>query len=142
MWSTSYASSTSAAPCAVWSAIVDLHSGTAIGPNSDSFELHGPFAVGTTVSVTPRGQETMQSIITEVDLERVYADRTDLADVSLTFRHTLEPTADGGTLVRHTLEIAGPAADVVGPDLGPQISEDFPVAMAELFHAAQVRSGA
>ena len=39
MWTTEYAASTSAAPAAVWAALTALHSGTPLGPNSDSFEL-------------------------------------------------------------------------------------------------------
>ena len=142
MWTTYYEDETSAPPAAVWSAIVDLHSGTPVGPESDQFELHGPFAVGTVVSVTPKGQDTMQSVITEIETDRVYADRTELGDVSLTFRHTLTPTADGGTRVRHTLEVGGVAGDIVGPELGPQISADFPTAMAELLTASVRRSNA
>lgn len=142
MWTTYYEDETSAPPAAVWSAIVDLHRGTPVGPESDQFELHGPFAVGTVVSVTPKGQDTMQSVITEIETDRVYADRTELGDVSLTFRHTLTPTADGGTRVRHTLEVGGVAGDTVGPELGPQISADFPTAMAELLTASVRRSNA
>ena len=50
--------------------------------------------------------------------------------------------ADGGTEVTHTLEIDGEGADAVGPDLGPQIAGDFPVAMEELLRAAERRSQA
>jgi hypothetical protein len=137
MWTTTYEASTSAAADRVWEALRALHSGTALGPNSDSFELHGPFAVGTRLTVTPQGQEPMTSVITELEPEALYADETTFGDLSLTFRHRLAPLADGGTKVTHTLEIAGVGADEVGPDLGPQISGDFPVAMAELLAAAE-----
>ena len=36
----------------------------------------------------------------------------------------------------YCLEIDGPAADDVGPELGPQISEDFPADMDDLVAAA------
>ncbi|ETA01179.1 hypothetical protein ThrDRAFT_02758 [Frankia casuarinae] len=57
-------------------------------------------------------------------------------------RHTLTPLGDGRTAVVHRLEIAGPGVDEVGPELGPQISEDFPAAMADLFAAARLRGAA
>ena len=139
MWTTEYAASTSAAPAAVWAALTALHSGTPLGPNSDSFELHGPFAVGTTLTITPRGQEPLQSTIVELEADQVYADQTVYGDLKLTFRHRLAPTVDGGTRVTHTLEVAGEGADEVGPELGPQISGDFPVAMGELLAAAEGR---
>lgn len=142
MWTTQYSAVTGAPASAVWSALRDLHSGTPLGPASDRFELHGPFAVGTAVTVTPQGQESMTSEIVELVPERVYADRTAFGGLTLTFRHTLAPQADGGTAVTHTLEIEGEDADAVGPELGPQISGDFPVAMAELLDAARTRAAA
>ena len=137
MWTTNYRRTTTAAPEAVWAALRKLHSGTPIGPNSDAFELHGPFAVGTTLTITPQGQDSMQSTIVELDPHRIYADRTVFGELELTFRHDLSLTADGGTEVTHTLVINGPDADEVGPQLGPQISGDFPEAMSELLAAAE-----
>ena len=72
----------------------------------------------------------------------MYADRTVFGELTLTFRHTLAPTAEGGTAVTHTLEIDGEGSDAVGPELGPQIAGDFPVAMAELLRAAEERATA
>ncbi len=139
MWTTSYRSTTPAGPDAVWRALAALHSGTSLGPNSDAFELHGPLAVGTTLTITPQGQEAMRSTITELEPGRVYADQTVFGDLVLTFRHELCPADDGGTTVTHTLEIDGAGADEIGPELGPQISGDFPVAMTELLVAAEAR---
>ncbi|MBF4635205.1 polyketide cyclase [Agreia pratensis] len=137
MWTTNYEQTTAASPSAVWGALEKLHSGTPLGPASDAFELHGPFAVGTTLTITPQGQEPMQSTIVALVPNAVYADRTVFGELQLTFRHDLAPTADGGTTVTHTLVIDGPGSDDVGPELGPQISGDFPVAMAELLSAAE-----
>ena len=137
MWTTNYEQTTAASPSAVWGALERLHSGTPLGPASDAFELHGPFAVGTTLTITPQGQEPMQSTIVALVPNAVYADRTVFGELQLTFRHDLAPTADGGTTVTHTLIIDGPGSDDVGPELGPQISGDFPVAMAELLSAAE-----
>lgn len=136
MWATSCEARTSASPMAVWNALRALHTGVSIGPSSDLFELHGPFGVGTTVTITPQGQESMRSVIVELEPGRVYADRTLFGELALTFRHRLDSHEGGGTRVTHTLEISGPGADQVGPELGPQISGDFPVAMAELLAAA------
>jgi hypothetical protein len=139
MWKTEHTAETDVAPSAVWAALCDLHSGTPLGPNSDRFELHGPLAVGTEVSVTPQGQETMRSVIVELERERVYADLTEFQGLRLLFRHTLTPMPAGGTRVTHELEIDGVDADQVGPEIGPQISADFPVAMGELIAAASRR---
>lgn len=137
MWTTSQEATTTAGPDAVWAALQALHSGTTLGPNSDLFELHGPFQVGTRLTVTPQGQEPMDSVITELEHGVVYADQTVFGALTLTFRHRLNPTRAGGTTVTHVLEINGVGADEVGSELGPQISGDFPVAMSELLAAAE-----
>jgi len=139
MWTTEHTATTDVAPAAIWAALRDLHSGVPLGEHSDRFELHGPFAVGTEVSVTPQGQDTMRSVIVELDEGRSYADSTRFGDLTLLFRHTLDalPT---GTRVTHRPEIHGPDADDAGPELGPQISGDFPITMDELLAAARARS--
>jgi hypothetical protein len=137
MWTTEYSTTTDVEPQAVWEALRALHSGVALSERSDRFELHGPFEVGTEVSVTPQGQETFRSTIVELEEGQVYADRTAFGALTLLFRHTLQPLAGGGTAVTHRLEIDGDEADAVGPELGPQISEDFPAAMDDLIRAAR-----
>lgn len=133
MWTTDYSAETSASPEAVWAALRDLHSGTPLSERSDRFELHGPFEKGTELSVTPQGQDTFRSRITELAENEVYEDETRFGEVVLRFRHTLAPLSGGGTRVTHRLEIEGEA----GPELGPQISEDFPVAMSDLLASAE-----
>lgn len=137
MWTTEYTAETTAAPEAVWAALRDLHSGIALSDNSDRFELHGPFAVGTQISVTPQGQDTFRSRIIELSANEVYADETSFGGLTLLFRHTLAALDNGGTRITHRLEIGGADADRMGPELGPQISADFPAAMADLIAAAE-----
>lgn len=133
MWTTEHTAETAASPEAVWTAIEDLHSGRANSASTDRFELHGPFAIGTELSVTPQGQETFRSRIVELVENTRYADETLYGDITLVFRHTLDRLDDGGTRVTHRLEIGGPGGDEAGPELGLQISADFPAAMAALF---------
>lgn len=135
MWSTEYTAQADLAPAVVWAALRAQHEGTLTYEGADEFELHGPFAVGTRVSVTPEGQETFESTIVELVDGSVYADETIYGDLSLRFKYTLQP--DGtGTRLTHRLEIEGDPADEVGPELGPQIAGDFPETMEQLFAAA------
>ncbi|GAB3795558.1 SRPBCC family protein [Humibacter antri] len=135
MWSTEYTAHTPLSATEVWAALRALHEGRLSYEGCDEFMLHGPFAVGTRVSVTPEGQETFDSTIVDLVHGSTYADETVFDDLVLRFRHTL--VADGGgTNVTHRLEIDGPSADEVGPELGPQISGDFPESMQRLLDAA------
>jgi hypothetical protein len=135
MWSTEYAAETALQPAVVWAALQALHQGDLTYDGADEFVLHGPFAVGTKLSVTPVGQQTFDSTIVELTEGSVYADETVFGDLTLRFRHTLVPSGTG-TSVTHRLEIDGASADEVGPELGPQISGDFAESMQSLFGAA------
>lgn len=137
MWTTEYSAVTDLPPGAVWGALRALHEGRMTYDGADRFELHGPFAVGTEVSVTPEGQGTFRSRIVDLVEERTYADETVYDGLVLRFRHTLERTGEG-TRVTHRLEIDGPGADEAGPQLGPQISGDFDESMARLFELAAI----
>jgi carbon monoxide dehydrogenase subunit G len=136
MWTTEHTAETDLSRAAVWAALRELHEGRRNAPGADVFELEGPFAVGSVVRVTPAGQDTFASTIIELEDGRRYADRTAFGDVELTFSHDLVD-AGAGTRVTHRLVIDGPGADAIAPELGPQISEDFPEAMQALFTAAR-----
>lgn len=139
MWTTEHTAETTLTPETVWAALRDLHTGALTYDGADAFELHGPFAVGTELTVTPVGQDPFPSTIIELVENATYADRSEFGPLVLTFRHTLVPT-ENGTRVTHRLDIDGEGSDEAGPDLGPQISGDFPEAMDALFEQARLRA--
>jgi hypothetical protein len=51
--------------------------------------------------------------------------------------HRVERLEDERNRVVYRMEITGPAADSVGPELGPQISGDFPDTLAALIQHAE-----
>ena len=136
MWSNEYTAVSPLSAQAIWAALKALHEGRLTYEGADTFVLHGPFAKGSRVSVTPVGQDTFEATIVDVIDNVTYADETSFGDTKLLFRHTLVPVA-GGTQVTHRLEISGPSAAEVGPELGPRISGDFDTSMAKLFEQAQ-----
>jgi hypothetical protein len=136
MWSNEYTAVSPLPARAIWNALKALHEGRLTYEGSDTFVLHGPFAKGTRVSVTPVGQDTFESTIVDLVDNVTYADETSFGDTKLLFRHTLVPV-EGGTQVTHRFEISGPSAAEVGPELGPQISGDFDTSMAKLFERAK-----
>ncbi|TPL73936.1 polyketide cyclase [Mesorhizobium sp. B2-3-13] len=136
MWTNEYTATSPLPARAIWNALKALHEGRLTYEGSDTFVLHGPFAKGTRVSVTPVGQDTFESTIVDLVENVTYADETSFDDTTLLFRHTLVPV-EGGTQVTHRLDISGPSAAEVGPELGPQISGDFDVSMARLFEQAE-----
>ena len=136
VWSNEYTAISSLPAAAIWTALKGLHEGRLTYEGADTFVLHGPFARGSRVSVTPVGQDTFELTIVDLIDTVTYADETSFGDTKLLFRHTLVPV-EGGTQVTHRLEISGASAAEVGPQLGPQISGDFDVSMAKLFDLAR-----
>jgi uncharacterized protein YndB with AHSA1/START domain len=139
MWEHEHTAATAASPQAVWQVLRDLDRWGSWDTSMEWVRLQGPFQAGSEVVMKPKGQDPITSVIVEATENRVYADQTDMGDVTLRFSHTLEPLEGGGTKVTHRLEITGPAADQVGPELGPAITEDFPEAMDALLARAQSR---
>ena len=46
--------------------------------------------------------------------------------------HRVERIAAGRSRITYRMEITGPAADTVGPEIGPEISGDFPQVLKAL----------
>lgn len=120
----------------IWQTFVDVHSGRLTLPGGDVFRPEGDLAVGTRIAVTPAGQDTMTSVVTELEPRAAYADETRYGDLTLTFRHRFEPLG-GATRITHSLTITGAGADDAGPVIGPQISADFPEQLDALVDAAR-----
>jgi hypothetical protein len=140
MWVHEYTAETAASPKGVWQVLRNLDEWGSWDTSLEWVRLQGPFQVGSKVVMKPNGQDPITSVIVDVTENRVYADETNLGEITLRFSHTLEPLESGGTKVTHRLEITGPAADSVAPELGPAITEDFPEAMDALLARAQLAS--
>ena len=137
MWVHEHVAETAVGPAAVWRVLSDLDRWDTWDTSMEWVRLQGSFRVGSQVLMKPKGQDPITSVIVEAVENEVYADETDMGDVRLRFSHTLEPLSSGGTRVVHRLEISGPAADRIGPELGPAITEDFPEAMDALLARAE-----
>jgi uncharacterized protein YndB with AHSA1/START domain len=136
MWTHEHTAETQLAPEAVWKVLKDIDNWPRWDTSMEAVTLEGPLAVGSRVAMTPTGQEPITSVITAAKENELYADETDLGDVTLRFSHTLTRLPDGGTRISHWLEISGPKADELGPELGPAITADFPEAMDALLACA------
>jgi uncharacterized protein YndB with AHSA1/START domain len=101
-------------------------------------DVEGPFAVGTTFAMTaPGDDEPIRMRLVEIVPGEVFTDEMDAGDFVVTTVHRLEPLPGGGTRVTYRTEITGPAAEQVGPELGPAITADFPDVLAKLVALAE-----
>ena len=135
-WEHDFTVNTVVRPEAVWASLRDLYTGTKFSDHGDDIVIHGPFAAGTMLSARPYGADfVIECEITELT-DDTYAYRSNFNGLYLTSRHTLTRLAAGGTRINHHSEIAGPRAEVVGPQIGARITSDRAETMAELIDAA------
>jgi uncharacterized protein YndB with AHSA1/START domain len=138
MWEQEYRGQTGAAPDAVWRLWADMASWPEWNAGIATIEADGPFAVGTRFVMTPPAGEPVLLRIVEIDEERSFTDQMDAEDFVVRTTHQLAPSGDGTRLIYRT-EISGPAADAIGPELGPQITADFPEVLEALARRAEGR---
>jgi len=132
MWTHEHTADSDLAAEAIWAVLADIDNWPRWDTSMESVALQGAFAVGTRVAMTPQGQDAITAVIAAIAENELYADETDMGDVTLRFSHCLTRLPGGGTRIVHRLEISGPKADELGPELGPMITEDFPDAMRAL----------
>ncbi|WP_153533296.1 SRPBCC family protein [Actinomadura macrotermitis] len=137
MWEYEHTAETSAAPGALWRCWSDMAAWPAWNAGIERIEADGPFAPGTRFTMTPPGDDPVTMTLTEIVPGTLFTDVMDAGDFQVTTVHRLEPLPAGGTRVVYRTEITGPAADRVGPELGPAITGDFPDVVAALIKTAE-----
>src|SRR6201999_4256998 len=98
----------------------------------ETIDVDGPFAVGTTFIMTPPGDEPIRMRLVEIEPGASFTDEMDAGDFVVRTEHRLESAAGGLTRIVYRTQITGEAAGHVGPELGPQITADFPDVVAAL----------
>jgi len=137
MWSTEHAVETTASPEAIWRVWADVPGWREWNRDIERIEISGPFEVGSTIAMTPQGQEPIELRIAEAAEPERFVDEADLGEVVVRTVHAVERLGEERVRVVYRMEISGPASDTLGPELGPQISSDFPEVLAALVERAQ-----
>jgi uncharacterized protein YndB with AHSA1/START domain len=137
MWSTEYTQETSASPETIWRLWADVAGWPKWNGDIEQIELRGPFAQGSRIVMTPMGGQPLDLRIAEAIEPERFVDEADLGEVVVRTSHRIERRGDEGAWVTYRVEITGPAADTLGPEIGPQISADFPQTLAALVERAE-----
>ncbi len=85
--------------------------------------------------MTPYGQEPIELRIAEAVEPVQFVDEAHLGDVVVRTIHRIEQL-EGRIRVLYRMEITGPEADTLGPQIGSEISADFPQVLAALVDPA------
>jgi uncharacterized protein YndB with AHSA1/START domain len=141
MWEYEYSIETSASAAAVWKRWSDMAAWPQWNDGIQKIEIHGPFAVGTAFTMTPPGEEPVQMSLTEIRPGELFTDEADGGDFLVRTIHRLEPADGGRTRIIYRTEITGSAAGEIGPQIGPEITADFPEVLAALARLAEATEG-
>jgi polyketide cyclase/dehydrase/lipid transport protein len=137
MWTTEHAIESAGSPEAIWRVWADVERWGEWNPDIERIELDGPFAAGGKITMRPRGQEPVVLAIAEAVEPERFVDEADLGEVVVRTLHHVERLDGDRVRVIYRMEIWGPEADTLGPELGPAISADFPEVLAALVERAQ-----
>ena len=137
MWVTEHSVETTAAPEAIWREWSEVDRWPEWNGDIERIELDGPFAVGTRITMTPIGDEPVELRIAEAVEPELFVDEADLGEIVVRTIHHVEELDQGRRRVTYRMEITGPAADTLGPQIGPEISGDFPQVLAALIKRAE-----
>jgi Polyketide cyclase / dehydrase and lipid transport len=137
MWTSEQGIETPASPEAIWRLWSDVAGWPEWNADIEHIEISGPFAAGSTISMTPIGQDAVELRVTEAVEPDLFVDEANLGDVVVRTIHRVERLDGDRSRVTYRMEISGPAADSVGPEVGPQISADFPETLAALVQHAE-----
>jgi hypothetical protein len=139
MWSSQHRIETSAAPEQIWQLWADVPGWTEWNADIERIELVGPFAAGSRILMTPSGQERIELRIAEAAEPEFFVDEADLGEVVVRTTHRVRRFAGDRSNITYRMEITGPQADTLGPQIGPEISGDFPQTLAALVERAERR---
>jgi uncharacterized protein YndB with AHSA1/START domain len=137
MWEYEHSVETTAAPEALWRHWSDMATWPQWNAAIEKIDVEGSFAVGTAFTMTPPGDEPIRMRLVEIRPGDSFTDEMDAGDFVVRTQHRLEPAAAGLTRIVYRTQITGEAADHIGPELGPQITADFPEVLAALAKLAE-----
>jgi hypothetical protein len=137
MWANEQSVETTATPEQIWRLWADVAGWPEWNGDIERIELIGPFAAGSTILMTPIGEEPVELRIKEAVEPEFFVDEADLGEIVVRTVHRARRLDSGRVRVAYRMEITGPAADTLGPQVGPEISGDFPQTLASLVARAE-----
>jgi len=133
MWTHEESIETTATPARIWQLFCDVTGWKRWNSGIENIEIHGPFAVGTTFSMQPPGEETLLSRLVEVEENQGFTDETVIDDTRVLVHHRIESLASGRTRITYKTEVSGPNAS----EFGALVVSDFPDVLRELKRLAE-----
>src|SRR5262245_43952710 len=137
MWVAEHSIETTATPDEIWRRRSDVAGWPEWNGDIERIELDGRFAAGSRITMTPIGREPVELRIAQAVKPELFVDEANLGEIVVQTTHRVERLEKGRARVTYRMEITGPGAGTVGPQIGPEISGDFPRVLAALVERAE-----
>jgi hypothetical protein len=130
MWAAEHSIEIGAGPEVINALFADTARWPQWNEGTEWVELDGPFVAGTTARMKIPGEEPLAFRLVEVGPDG-FEDETPIPDAGIIVRvrHQIEPLASGRSRVVYRATIDGPNAEKLGPEIGPQVTADFPAVL-------------
>ena len=137
MWTAEHSIEADASPESIWRLWADVPRWPEWNADLAHAELEGEFRPRSTIRMTSNEGDVIELQIADAVEPEQFIDEADLGSVTVRTTHRLEPAGPDRIRIVYRMEISGPDADAVGPELGPQISGDFPDVLKALADRAE-----
>jgi hypothetical protein len=133
MWTYEHHQTTTATTNAIWALYADVTRWPDWDDAMERVELDGPFDVGTSGVMHVKDFGAVPFTLTLVEAPVRFVTTSPMEGFDIIFDHRIETTAtEATTTITHQVRIEGPAADMVGPQMGPNITNDIPHTVATI----------
>jgi hypothetical protein len=137
MWSYEHSTEADVATDAIWKLWTDVAGWGEWNTDIEHVEIDGPFDKGSTITMTPNGDDPVELHIVDVRDKQLFVDEAEFGGIVIRTSHHVEQLDADTARVTYRTEISGPNADEMGPQVGPAITGDFPETIDALIRLAQ-----
>jgi Polyketide cyclase / dehydrase and lipid transport len=137
MWTYQHHHDTSAAADKIWPLYADVTRWSEWDPAMKRVDINGDFLAGSEGVMHVENFGPVPFVITDCTPNAQFSTDSPGPGVTIRFEHELEPLTNGGTRITHRVILHGPAAETVGPQMGPNMTSDLPESMAKIAELAE-----
>lgn len=137
MWTYEHSVESDATREAIWDLWADVENWGAWNADIASTRISGPFEPGAEIVMTPAADDPVHLLVAETTVNELFVDEARFDGLHLRTMHRLSQGEELRTRVTYRMEITGPGADELGPQIGPVVTADWPETMAALVKLAQ-----
>ena len=127
---------TKASPSAIWDIWRDVNNWNTWDHGIEFSTMNGPFKVGTTGTIKPKGGPLIHTTLTQVEPMKMFVDEANLPLTKIIVSHSLTES-EGKTYVTHHIEMKGLLSFVFAFLIGRKMKKNLPQEMMAMIKKAE-----